>query len=85
MAIGEAQNDVGECQDDRLERTHVIEPDGVEQHGDEMNGTGESDENAPNEANFEETTSIVEPKESIQVTVNSAALSGPGSKSSRGG
>ncbi len=75
MAIGEAQNDVGECQDDRLERTHVIEPDGVEQHGDEMNGTGESGENAPNEANFAESTSIVEAQDLIRVTANSGVRS----------
>jgi hypothetical protein len=37
---------------------------------------GEIDENAPSEANFDETMSIVEAQESIQVTANSAALSG---------
>ena len=37
---------------------------------------GEIGENAPNEANFDETMSIVEPQESIQVTANSGALSG---------
>jgi len=66
----------GDGQGDRLERADVIDPDGVEQHGDEMNGTGEIGENAPSEANFDETTSIVEAQESIQVTANSGAPPG---------
>ena len=41
-----------------------------------MSGMGEIGENAPNEANFDETMSIVEAQESIQVTANSGALSG---------
>jgi len=41
-----------------------------------MSGMGEIDENAPSEANFDETMSIVEAQESIQVTANSGALSG---------
>ena len=45
----------GAGQDDRLERADVIDPDGVEQHGDLMSGMGEIGENAPNEANFDET------------------------------
>jgi len=53
----------------------VIDRDGVEQHGDESGGTGEIGENAPSEANFDETVSIVEAQESIQVTANSSALS----------
>jgi len=66
----------GDGMDDRLERADVIDPDGVEQHGDEMNGTGEIGENAPNEANFGETIGIVEAQESTQVTAKSGALSG---------
>ncbi len=62
--------------DDRLEWADVVDPDGVEQHGDLMNGTGEIDENAPSEANFDETMSIAETQESTQVTANSGALSG---------
>jgi hypothetical protein len=54
----------------------AIDPDGAEQHGHLMNGMGEIDENAPNEANCGETASIVETQESIQVTANSGALSG---------
>ncbi len=61
---------------DRLERTDAIDPDGVEQHGDELSGMGEIDENAPSEANLGETTSIVEAQEPTQVTANSGALSG---------
>ncbi|MGO9463539.1 MAG: hypothetical protein ACLQVF_05170, partial [Isosphaeraceae bacterium] len=60
---------------DRLERMDVIDPDGVEQHGDEQSGMGEIGENAPSEANFDETTSIVEAQESIQVTAETGALS----------
>jgi len=41
-----------------------------------MSAAGEIDENAPSEANFDETMSIVEAPESIQVTPNSGALSG---------
>jgi len=66
----------GDGQDDRLERAGVSDPDGVEQHGAHMSETGEIGENAPSEANFGETTSIVEPQESIQVTADSGALSG---------
>jgi hypothetical protein len=54
----------------------VIDPDGVERHGDELSGTGEIGENAPNEANFDETMSIVEVQESIHFTANSGAVSG---------
>jgi len=66
----------GGGQDDRLEWADVIDPDGVEQPGDEMNGTGEIGENAPSEANFDETMSSVEAQESIQVTANSGDLAG---------
>ncbi len=66
----------GRGQDDRLEWADVIDPDGVGQHGDLMNGAGEIDENAPSEANFAEARSIVEAQESIQVTPNSGALAG---------
>jgi len=45
---------------DRRERADVIDPDGVEQHGDLMSGMGEIGENAPSEANFDETMSIME-------------------------
>ena len=66
----------GDRQDDRLERADTIDPEGVEQPGDERNGIGEIGENAPNEANFAETMSSVETQEPAQVTANSAALSG---------
>ncbi len=78
MAIGDAQNDVedypgaddsfesGDGRDDRLERADLIDPNGVEQHGDLVNGTGAIDENAPSEANFAETVSTVE----AQVTMH---------------
>jgi len=66
----------GDGLDDRFERADVIDPDGVEQHGDLMNGMGAIGENAPSEANFDETMSIVETQESIQVTAISGALSG---------
>jgi len=65
----------GDGLDDGLKRTDVIDPDGVEQHGDFVNETGEIGENAPNEANFDESMSIVEVQESIQVTAHSAAFS----------
>jgi hypothetical protein len=40
-----------------------------------MSGMGEIGENAPNEAKFAESTSIVEAQDSIQVTANSGARS----------
>jgi len=52
----------------------VIDPDGVEQHGDLTSGIGEICENAPSEANSDETMSIVEAQGFIQVTANSGAL-----------
>ncbi len=58
---------------DRLERAEMIDPHSVQQDGDEMSGMGEIGENAPNEANFAESTSIVEAQDSIQVTANSRA------------
>jgi len=61
---------------DRLERADVIDPDGVQQHGDLMNGMGEIGANAPKEAKLDETMSIVETQEFIQVTTNSGALAG---------
>jgi len=61
-------------QGDRLERADVIDPDGVEQHGDLTSGIGEICENAPSEANSDETMSIVEAQGFIQVTANSGAL-----------
>jgi hypothetical protein len=54
----------------------VIDPDGVEKDGDESGGMGQIGANAPSEANFAETMSIVEAHESIQVTANSGALAG---------
>jgi len=66
----------GDRQDDRLEQADAIDPDGVEQRGDRMSGMGEIDENAPSEANFDESMSIVEAQESIQFTADSGALSG---------
>jgi hypothetical protein len=67
---------LGDGLDDRLGPANVIDPDGVERHGDEMNGTGEIGEGAPSEANFAETMSIVEAQEFIQVAANPGALSG---------
>ena len=49
--------------------------DGVKKHADEPSGTGEIGENAPNEANFAESMSIVEAQDPIQVTANSGARS----------
>ncbi len=66
----------GDGQDDRPERADVIDPEGVERHGDLTSGMGEIGENAPNEAKFDESMSRVEPQESIQVTANLGALSG---------
>jgi hypothetical protein len=57
-------------------RTDAIDPDGVEQHGHLMGGTGEIDENAPNEANCDETMSIVEAQATDQFTANSGDPSG---------
>jgi len=64
----------GDGLDDRLERAEVIDPGDVERHEDEA--MGEIDENAPSEANFDETMSVVEAQQSIQVTANSGALAG---------
>ncbi len=66
----------GDGQDDRLERADAIDPDGVQRRWDEQSEMGEISVNAPSEANFDETMSIVEAQESIQVTANSGALSG---------
>jgi len=65
----------GDGQGDHLERADVIDPDGVEQHGALTSETAEIGEDAPSEANFDETMSIVEAQEFIQVTANSCALS----------
>jgi len=54
----------------------VIDPDGVQQHWNAMSGMGEIGENAPNEASFDASMTIVQAQESIQVTPNSGALSG---------
>ena len=43
---------------------------------DAITGMGEIGEDAPNEADFDETMSIVEPQDPIQVTANPGALSG---------
>ncbi len=86
MAIGDAQNDVeefgaddsfgsGDGRDDRLELADVIDPEGGETHADLMSPKGEIGENAPSEANFNETMSIVQVQESIQVTADPGALS----------
>ncbi len=48
----------------------------MEKHADELSGTGETGENAPNEAKFDGTMNIVQAQEAIQVTPNPAALSG---------
>jgi len=66
----------GDGPDDRLERADVIDPDGAEQHAAHMSEMGEIGGNAPSEANSDETMSIVEAQESIQVTADFGALSG---------
>jgi hypothetical protein len=66
----------GTDQDVHLDRSDVIDRDGVEPHGDEITGMGEIGEDAPNKANLDETMSIVEPREPIQVTANPGALPG---------
>jgi len=48
-----------------LERADAIDPDGVARQGDLMSGMGEIGENAPSEANFNETMNIMEPHEPI--------------------
>ncbi len=63
-------------QGDRPERADVIDPDRVVPHEDRISRTGEIGEDAPNEPNFDESMSSVEPQESIQVTANLGALSG---------
>ncbi len=50
-------------------------PDGAKKHADELSGTGETGENAPNEANLAESMSIVEAQDPIQVTASSGARS----------
>jgi hypothetical protein len=59
---------------DGLERRDVIDPDGMEPHADAISGMGEIGDDATSEANFDETMSILEPQESIEVTANSGAL-----------
>jgi hypothetical protein len=54
----------------------VIDPDCGDQQGDFLSGTGEIGENATNEANCDESTTIVEVRDSIQVTADSDAFSG---------
>jgi len=66
----------GDGLDDRLERADAIDPHGVEQHAAHMSEMGEIGGNAPSEANSDETMSIVEAQEHIQVTANSGALAG---------
>ncbi len=63
-------------QDDRPGRADVIDPGAEEKHTDLMTGMGEIGEEAPNEPNFDQSMSSVEPQESIQVTANLGALSG---------
>ncbi len=72
---------------DRLKRPEMIDPHSAQQDGDEMSGMGEIDENAPSEANFAESTSIVEAQDSIRVTANSGARSrlDKGGGAARGG
>ncbi len=53
----------------------MIDPPSVQQDGDEMSGMGEIGENTPNEANFAESTSIVEAQGSIRLTANSGLRS----------
>jgi hypothetical protein len=66
----------GDGQEDRLDRSVVIDPDGVGPHGDEINGIGEIGEDAPNEANLDQAISIAELQEAIEVTASSGTLPG---------
>ena len=66
----------GDGQDDRHERADAIDQTRSSSTGILMSGVGEIGGNAPNEANFDETISIVLAQEWIQVTANSGALSG---------
>ncbi len=53
----------------------AIDADSVHQHRDDMIAIAEIDENATNEANFDETKRSTEVQESIQFTPDSAAIS----------
>jgi hypothetical protein len=64
----------GDARDDRLKLADM-DPDTVQNHTDLMRGIGEIGENCANEANFDETTRIVEVQGPIQVTANCAAVS----------
>jgi hypothetical protein len=56
-------------------RSDMTDRDGAPPHGDKTSGVGETGEDAPNEPNFDETTSSVEPEWPIQVTENHDAPS----------
>jgi hypothetical protein len=66
----------GDGLDDRHDPSDVIDPDGAGPHGDEISGMGEIGEDAPSEANFDETMRIIEPQEPIQVAANRGAHPG---------
>ncbi len=68
----------GDGLNNRLQLADLIDLDAVEWHGDLMNGTGEIDENAPNEPNFDETMSIVEAQGPTQAKSSNRACSVPG-------
>jgi len=79
MAIGDAQNDVeeyliGMANYRKYQARTSGGWDGASGVG--RNGTQQDRSDAPSEANFDETMSIVEQQESIQVTANSGALPG---------
>jgi hypothetical protein len=61
---------------DRLEPAAVIDHDGVDQQGDFLSGMGESGEDVANEANCDESTSVIEVHDTIPVIANSDAFSG---------
>ncbi len=63
-------------EDDHLERADMVDAGEAEPRGDLPSGMGEIGENAPSEANFDESMSVAEAQESNQVTPISGALSG---------
>ncbi len=67
---------MGNGQDGRLEQTSLIDTNGIQVHTDELTDPGEISQNATNEANFDETMSVIEAQEPVHVTANSGELSG---------
>jgi hypothetical protein len=66
----------GAGQYDRLEPAALIDHDGVDQRGDFLSGMGEAGENVANEANCDESMSVVEVHDTFQVIANSDSFSG---------